>query len=283
MALQCGPGVTGMPPIDNEPRNPYQPPSAELDVAPPAAAALPANIQGAIAGQYEFTIGEVLDESWKLIKGIKASFWGAAIVVGLIFILVQAVVGMLLVVAMGNQPNQIFSALFNGLIGALLAPLTMGIYMMFVRRALGQPVSFATAFSYFSKYGTAVTAGLLVALFTYLGLALLLIPGIYLAVGYQMTFQLVADQNLSASEAMRTSRKAIGHRWWSVFAIGLVVALLAGLSAFMLFIPLIWTVPWALMTTGVLYRRIFYAPAREAAPAAAPSPAAGPPPVGVSG
>jgi len=282
MALQCGPGVTRMPPIDNEPRNPYQPPSAELDVAPDATA-LPANIQGAIAGHYDFTIGEVLDESWKLIKGIKASFWGAAIVVGLIFMAVEVVCGMLLVAVMGDQPSQIVSAVVNGLVGALLAPFTMGIYMMFVRRALGQPVSFATAFSYFSKYGTAVVAGLLVALFTYLGLALLIIPGIYLAVGYQLTFQLVADQNLSPSEAMKTSRKAIGHRWWRVFGLGLAVGLLTGLSAFMLFIPLIWTVPWMMMTTGVLYRRIFYAPVREVATTAAPSPAAGPPPVGVSG
>jgi len=221
----------------------------------------------------------VLDESWKLIKGIKASFWGAAIVVGLIFMVVEMVFGMLLVVAMGDQPNQIVSAVFNGLVGALLAPLTMGIYMMFVRRALGQPVSFATAFSYFSKYGTAVAAGLLVAVFTYIGFALLIIPGIYLAVGYQLTFQLVADQNLSASEAMKTSRKAIGHRWWKVFGLTLAVGVLTGLSALMLLIPLIWTVPWMMMTIGVLYRRIFYAPAREAVGAPSPAGAAGPPPV----
>jgi len=270
-----------MPPMD-EPRNPYQPPNAELDVALPTTA-LPANIEGAIAGHYDFTIGEVLDESWKLIKGIKASFWGAAIVVGLIFLAVEVIVGMLLVAVMGDQPSQIVSAVVNGLVGALLAPFTMGIYMMFVRRALGQPASFATVFSYFSKYGTAVVAGLLVAVFTYLGLALLIIPGIYLAVSYQLTFQLVADQNLSPSEAMRTSRKAIGHKWWRVFGLGLVVALLTGGSAFMLLIPLIWTVPWMMMTTGVLYRRIFYAPARAAVIATAPSPAAGPPPVGVSG
>ena len=263
-----------MAPVENEPRNPYQAPRAELDVAPPIAAGLPANIEGAVAGQYKFTIGEVMDEAWGLVKGMKASFWGASIVIGLIYIAVTMIFGSILLVVMGEQPSQIVSAIYNGFLGALIAPLTLGMSMMCVRRALGHPISFSTAFSYFSKFGTALAAGLLVTLFTYIGLALLVIPGIYLAVGYQLTLQLVGDQNLSASAAMRTSRKAIGHRWWSVLGLGLLVGLLTALSALPLFIPLIWTFPWATMTIGVLYKRIFYAPPS----AAASVPATGGPP-----
>ena len=120
---------------------------------------------------------------------------------------------------------------------------------------------------------------MLVTLFTYLGLLALIIPGIYLAVCYELTIQLVGDQNLSAADAMKTSRKAIAHKWWAVFGLGLLVGLLTALSALALLIPLIWTIPWMMMTTGVLYRRIFYA--TGPAPAAEPSPigGGGPPPV----
>ena len=253
------------------PTNPYAAPQAELDVAPPSAG-LPANIAGAVAGRDDFTVGEVMDEAWKLVKGMKASFWGAAIVIGLIYLVVDTVFGLVLGAFFSEQPPLVLRTVYNGFVGALLTPLTLGMYMMCVRRALGQPISFSTAFGYFNQFGTALVAGLLITLFTYLGILALLLPGIYLAVAYQLTFQLIGDQRLSASDAMRTSRKAITHKWWSVFGLGLVMGLMLVFSMLPLFIPLIWTFPWFMMTTAVLYRRIFYAPA--------PAAAAGPPPVG---
>jgi hypothetical protein len=269
----------GMAPIETDPRNPYAAPRAELDLAPHSSGTLPANIAGAVAGHYDFTVGDVMDEAWKLVKGMKGAFWGAGILIGIVYLVVDTLASVFIRAIMGGEPSLIVSSLYNGLVGALLTPLVMGMHMMCVRRALGQPISFSTAFEYFSKFGTALAAGLLVTLFTYLGLLALIIPGIYLAVAYEMTIQLVGDQNLSASDAMKTSRKAIAHKWWAVFGLGLLVALLTALSALALLIPLIWTIPWMMMTTGVLYRRIFYA--TGPAPATEPSPigGGGPPPV----
>ena len=47
-----------------------------------------------------------------------------------------------------------------------------------------------------------------------------------------------------------------------MFGLSLVVGILTTLSALALFIPLIWTIPWSMMASAVLYRRIFYANAR---------------------
>ena len=60
-----------------------------------------------------------------------------------------------------------------------------------------------------------------------------------------------------------------------MLGLGLLVGLLTAVSALGLLIPLIWTIPWAMMTIGVLYRRIFYAPPAPA-PVAAPVAAAAP-------
>jgi len=200
----------------------------------------------------------VMDESWRLIKGMKASFWGAAIVIGLIYLAVSMMGGIILVL-IGGAPNAIVKQVFNSFLGVLMTPFMMGLQMMCVRRALGAPVSFATAFSYFPKAGTAMVASLLVMLLSYLGIVLLIIPGIYLAVAYTLTTTLICDRELGAWDAMETSRAAITHKWWRVFGLMIVVGLLTAVSMIGLLIPLIWTIPWLFMSTAVLYRRVFYA------------------------
>jgi hypothetical protein len=239
------------------PMNPYEAPKAELDSL--LGPSMPANIVNAVEGRYQFTVGEVMDEAWRLVKGMKASFWGAAVLIGLIYMVASAMVGVLVMTLLPNGTNAVVRQVFNSVLNILLTPLTVGLEMMCVRRALGLPFSFSTAFEYFPKLGPILAGAFLVTLFAWLGTLALIIPGIYLIVGYELVTKLICDQNLSPWKAMETSRKAIGHRWWSVFGLGLLVALLTGLSALGLLIPLIWTIPWSMMTTAVLYRRIFYA------------------------
>ena len=242
------------------PTNPYAPPSADLDA--PAATVFSPNLAAAIEGRYDFTVGDVMEEAWQLVKGMKATFWSAAVLIGIIeWIANSTYQGIFAFIIPSNGwPSVVAQQLLNGLAGALLTPVTMGLSMMCVRRALGAPISFATAFSYVSKSGaTALVAGVLVMLAIYAGLLALIIPGIYLMFAYSFVIQLVGDQGLSPWQAMEVSRKAVTHRWWSVLGLGLAVAILTGVSALGFLIPLIWTIPWLMMTTAVLYRRIFYA------------------------
>ena len=244
-----------------EPPNPYQAPRADLE-APAPAGALSPNLEDALAGRYEFTIGEVMGEAWRLLKGMKGSFWGAAIIIGIIWGVVNTMAGLAVGLVLTGTAKTVVEQIVGGIIGVLMTPLTIGMQMMCVRRALGLPIELGTAFSYLHRGAIAIVASLLVILLGYLGLALLIIPGVYLFVGYSLTTQLIADQNLGVWQAMETSRKAITHQWWGVFGLLFVVGLLTALSALLLFIPLIWTIPWSMMATAVLYRRIFYANAR---------------------
>jgi uncharacterized membrane protein len=172
--------------------------------------------------------------------------------------------GRISIAIFGVQSRGIGPAIFNGLIGTFMMPLFAGVTAMVVKRAAGMPVSFSTAFAYLGKVPVLAVAGLLSTLMTYLGLALLIIPGFYLAIGYSMTMPLVALNNLGAWQAMEISRKAIGKRWWDVAALHLCVGVLVMLSALPLGIPLIWTLPWAMLVIGVLYRRMFGLPAPDA-------------------
>jgi uncharacterized membrane protein len=226
------------------------------------------SIENAVAGRYNFEIGEVMGEAWRLVRGFKRTFWGAAILLYLmmlVFVFIWTRIG----IAIFGPPDpqsgvKIGQLVFNGLLGTFMGPLFVGVIALVVKRAAGMKVSFSTAFAYLGKVPVLVVAGLLTTLMTYVGLALLIIPGFYLAVAYGMTVPLIAFNNLGAWQAMEISRKAITHKWFSVFGLHLVVGLLLMVSALPLGIPLIWTAPWAALTFGVLYRRIFGLPAPDA-------------------
>ena len=230
--------------------NPYEAPKADVN-APAGESGPSGNLEDALAGRYDFDIGEVMREAWGLTRGMKASFWGAAVIVyAVIFVLAflgSAVAG----------KHLVLSVLWNILFGAMMPVLIVGILMMGVRRAAGLPISFATAFSCIDRAAPLFLAGLLSTFLTYLGLLLLIIPGIYLSIGYMMTYPLIADRRLGPWEALETSRKAITRRWFQFFGLLIVVGLLVALSALPLGIGLIWTAPWSINVIGVVYRRTF--------------------------
>jgi len=242
--------------------NPYVAPKSDVNVESPIVPG--GSIEDAMAGRYDFEIGEVMSRAWELTKGFKASFWGAGILVGVAYLGLFFATSFVTVAFTGGQPNFVLSVVVQLALAALTSPLWVGLFMMAVRRAAGRPASFSTAFAFFDKSGPAMLSTILSTVFVYLGLALFVLPGIYLSVAYKMRFALIGDQDLSAWKAMEASRKSIAHKWFRVFGLTFLVGIIVGLSALPLFIPLIWTVPWSLMTLGVLYQRIFGAPARPA-------------------
>lgn len=237
-------------------------PQATLDAAAPWGAA--GSIENAVAGRYDFAIGDVMSEAWGLVKGFKGTFWAAGIVIYLMTIVSILIWTRISMAIFAGHPGTIGPAIFNGLIGAFMAPLYVGMTALVVRRAAGMPATFSTAFAYLGKVPLLFVSGLLTMLMTYLGLVLLIIPGLYLGVAYGMTIPLIAFNELGAWQAMEISRKAITHKWFSVFALNLAVGFVVFLSALPLGIGLIWTMPWAMLVLGVLYRRMFGAPAAGA-------------------
>jgi hypothetical protein len=239
-------------------RNPYAPPIArvERDEAAPIGAS--GSLEDAVAGNYEFTIGGVMTEAWALVPGFKGSFWGALGLIYLVFI----VFGVVFAIATGDigGPPSIWLQILNGLLGIIMSPLFVGLMALGVRRACGLPVSFSMVFGYIHKAPVLIAAALLVTLLTYVGLFLLILPGIYLAVAYGMTLPLLAFNQLGIWQAMETSRRTITHRWFALFGLYLVICLLMAVSALPLLIPLVWTLPWSLLVFGVVYRRMFGVP-----------------------
>ena len=244
--------------MTNDSRNPYAPPNAPLEK--PVEIDTGGSIEDAVAGRYDFTIGEVMEEAWGLVHGFKGAFWGAAFVIYVFVIVASVAVNAVASRLYGAAVPVLLDQLINGVLGALLAPLTVGFLVIAVRRAAGFPNSFAMAFVGLGRIPVFIGAALLTTLLTYLGFALLVIPGIFLVIAYMMTLPLLAFRNMNVWTAMETSRRTVTHKWFRVFGLYLLVGLITGLSALPLGIPLIWTIPWATLVNGVLYRRMFGAP-----------------------
>jgi hypothetical protein len=230
--------------------NPYEAPKADLNAQPvnPEASG---SLEDALAGRYNFEIGDVMREAWSLTSGMKGAFWGAATILYLIYMVVM-LVGMLVF-----KDSAVLRMIFNILLGAVAPVFFIGLIAMGLRRAAGLSVDFSTGFGSFGKAAPAFIAGLLNTVLTYIGILLLIIPGIYLAIGYSMSLPLIVDRNLSPWQALETSRKAVTKRWFQYFGLFFLVGLLVFLSAIPLGIGLIWTGPWAINVMGVVYRRTF--------------------------
>ncbi len=218
-----------------------------------------ASIESAIVGNYDFSIGDSLKEGWQRVSGLKGPFWAAAVVV-FIFMLVAglALSAIANVLSLTNGTVGLVAQLLLQLaIMAAIYPFMAGIAMLGVRRAVDLPISYQEAFAYFAYVSPLVIAGVLMSILMTLGFLLLIIPGIYLSVAYMFTVPLVVEKNLSAWQAMETSRKAVTRHWFKFFFTLLVMGIIFVLSAIPLGLGLIWTYPMLVAVMGILYRDTF--------------------------
>lgn len=242
--------------------NPFAPPASTL-IAPRDTGAAP-SVEEVLARGYDFSIGALIKEAWQKVSGIK----GMVLVGFIIYIVVTQALSFVLGMILGlgfaatggdisSSPALLLQVIVGIVAGAVGFPFMAGINMLGIRRAAGQPVSFNEMFSHFGLFAQLLVTGLLVLLLTYLGMFLLILPGIYLSIAYMLAIPLAVERKLSPWQAMEASRKAISQHWFKVFGLFVVLALILMVSMIPLGIGLIWSLPLTIVSLGVLYRTIF--------------------------
>jgi hypothetical protein len=214
-------------------------------------------------GAGNLTMEQVLKEAWRLTKGFKGMAWASMIVVGLITGVASAILGFATVSPSeyqmaGDFVMQYVTSAWQGLVLLpLSAPLQAGVLMLAVRRIQGHDTEFGSVFSYFPKMLPLTLAGVIVALITYAGLALLIIPGIFLSTCLMFVQILVVDRNIGPIEAVKLSLSVVKGRFWHVFGTMFVAGCFVLLSVLPLGIGLIWSLPWMYLVMAVMYRSLF--------------------------
>ena len=100
---------------------------------------------------------------------------------------------------------------------------------------------------------TSLVSGLL----TVLGLAICVVPGIYLFVTWSFALPLVIDKRMGFWEAMELSRKAVDQRWWSVAWLLLVCCLINLGGALLCCVGIFFTLPLTMLATTYAYEDVF--------------------------
>lgn len=217
------------------------------------------NLESAIAGDYELDLKEIIYEAWELQKGNLGQIWTALAITS-----VMAVISFfLLAEALGidikdaNDTDDMAVSLMLQLgMTALVVPLTTGLAMMVIKIASGVQSTPKEVFSYFDHTPQLVIWAMLQSLLTNIGLILLILPGVYLAVAYQLSLPVMIDKKLNPWRALETSRKAITTQWFHFFTVTLCLALIA-FFACLTIVGAIFAVPWYLCTMAIVYRRVF--------------------------
>lgn len=254
-----GAGTTPPPPPQEERRQPLEE-RPEPGAPPPPRPGSGGPAPGAMAGSAEWDIGSLISRAWELTSGAKGVIWlgiGAMFMVFLLFALVAMGVTSLAVEMPVENEFTLVGFFFEMIDTVLTSVFTAGILLMGVKRARLEELAWTDIFAGFSRLISIFIAALLQVLLLTIGFMLLIVPGIYLMIGYSMTMVLIIDRGMGPWEALETSRKAIHPVWWKVFGLFLVSWLILGVSAIPFGIGLIWTLPFVTILTGVLYSILF--------------------------
>ncbi|WP_163832434.1 DUF975 family protein [Spartinivicinus ruber] len=240
--------------------DPYAAPKSELDK--PVEIQM-GNLEQGLAGNYQITIGGILKESWDLVSGAKLQFF----LFGLIYIAIMFLVTFInKLTGLDGQAAMEAGDLTTGFMlsfgsGFIMMPITMplyaGVIYMGIRRAAGLNLNVSDGLSCYKQVIPITIFSLLNAIIIYIGFILLIIPGIYLTIAYMLGMPLVVDRKMGAWQALETSRKAITKHWFTIFGTFIVLLLIIMVSVIPLGIGLIWTLPFAAIAIGVMYKSVF--------------------------
>lgn len=165
---------------------------------------------------------ELFSQAWEGLKGQ----WGISIGFILLYMVLQAVVGMTV---------GIFIA----------APLYIGGALFFINISRKSNPKIEDMFKGFNSYGAALGATLLVGLIVTGGIILLIIPGIIWGIQYSMVNYIIADDpNCGGNESLIRSRKMMNGHKWKMFSFMLRAMGVVILCCLTLGIGLLWGIPW---------------------------------------
>jgi uncharacterized membrane protein len=196
----------------------------------------------AIAASYlqrhaSIDIGGALSRGWELVRDHMMVLCGAT------------VLGWLITVGLAFVP------ILGWIVGFILMG---GLDYMFLRRIRGEEVQIGDVFAGFNLAAMDLTmTGLVKWLLTTVGFILCILPGIYLAVGYVFALPLVVDKKMEFWTAMEVSRRVVHEHWWSMFALVIVLALVAFAGFLLCGIGAVITVPIASAALMYVYEDLF--------------------------
>ncbi len=194
--------------------------------------------------RYQLNVSSYLHQAWELFKEHIGEF-----------------VGFTLITFAISSLTAMFHSVGSLLFSAIMASLYAGYGIVTFMLLSGQPIQFNDFFKGFNYFLPLFLASLAGGMLVGIGLVLLLVPGIYLAVGYMFTSFLVLDYRMEFWQAMETSRAIITKNWFAFFGFALVLMAINLLGCLALGVGLLVSLPVTSCAVAIAYKEIvgFYA------------------------
>lgn len=151
----------------------------------------------------------------------------------------------------------LIAGLLSGLgggIGLIIGgPIMVGAAIFTLNIVRKKDLDLAQLFDGFKKFVEALLAYLLVFIFTFLWTLLFIIPGIIAAISYSQTFYILAEEEISAMDAVKKSKQMMQGNKWKYFCLGwrffgwMILAILT------LGIGLLWLIPYMQVSYANFY------------------------------
>lgn len=134
-------------------------------------------------------------------------------------------------------------SIFFGIITYMLASMIVTAYMVLYERKGGRgEITTTEVWSLvMEKLGTVVVASLISMVLIVIAFCFLIIPGILLAISFQLYMMVIFRENRSAGDSLRRSYDLVKTRWWSTLGIVMIMSFIAGIISVVFQLPLMIT------------------------------------------
>ena len=170
----------------------------------------------------EVTIGKWIGEGWELVK---SDFWNFVLLTLIYLVLISATGSTIVVTAI------------------IAGPLTYSYYYIILQKLRGQPFNLNDLVKGFYNFLPAFLAGLLISLFSFIGLWFCIIPFFIINAMYSFTYPLMIERKLDFWDAMEESRKLIWQNIGMFTLFTVVGGLVALLGLLLCCVGILFTMP----------------------------------------
>ena len=150
--------------------------------------------------------------------------------------------------------------LFLSLFLVTLPPLSVGLTRFNAKILAGEKGSFDDLFSGFAEFGASWLMLLVMIPFLIVAFLLCYLPGVYLAVAWTLSWNLLADKRGSFWECMEISRQAVTAHWGWAFLLLIVAQIVSQVGFIACLVGIFATMPLYTLMISAAYRRLFAEP-----------------------
>jgi|TARA_R100000687_G_scaffold83425_2_gene86073 hypothetical protein len=215
------------------------------------------NVDKSLRGETPLDLNACVKEGWQLSKQhFYSTLQGGLFTLGIILAMLM-LIGRFVSIDDLQNPSVSLSYGLNLLFTLVTTPLITALMMMGIGHSVGVNVPFLSLVKRLATSALLILSALMLGALANLGLALYILPGLYLAMSTGFALVLLVEKKYRPSQAILVSMRVFNRYWGplSQFYIVSFILFVGGLFTFG--IALIWIVPWYLHTKGVLYRTLF--------------------------